>query len=61
MQQDATNAKRCCILLPSAENKITIVVANGSCCIEQSVRFSVDIALCCIQQGACEKPVGLNN
>ena len=59
MQQDATRCNKCCcILLPSAENKRTIVLAGGSCCIEQPARFSV-VALCCIQQGVCEMPVGV--
>ena len=44
-------------LLPSAENKRTIVLAGGSRCIdEQSAHFSV-VAFCCIQQGVCEMPV----
>ena len=30
-----------CISLPSAENKGTIVLAGGSCCIEQAAQFSV--------------------
>ena len=43
-------------MLISAENKRTIVLAGGSCCIEQAAHFSV--AFCCIQQGACKMPVG---
>ena len=53
MQQDATNVRSCRILLPSAENKRTIVLAGGSCCIGQPGHFSV-VAFCCIQLGLCE-------
>ena len=38
-------------LLSSAENKRTIFLASGSCCIQRAVHFS-------IQQGVCEMVVG---
>ena len=54
---NATKCNKCCMLLPSAENKRIIVLACRSYCIEQSAHFSV-VALCCIQQSVCETPVG---
>ena len=48
---NATNVQSCCVLSPSAENKRTIVLAGGSCCVEEAVPFCV--ALCCNQQGVC--------
>ena len=46
MQQDATKVKSAL----SKEQKDHVVLAGGSCCIEQPAHFS-DLALCCIQQG----------
>ena len=58
MQQKSINLNSRCILLPSAENKGTIVLAGRSCYIQQPEHFSV-VAFCCIQQGVCEIPMGL--
>ena len=43
-------------MLSWAENKGTIVLADGSCCIEQPAHFSV-VALCYTQQGVFEMTV----